>query len=212
MIKPRKIHDLPWAAVILSAGKSARMNDHKALLRYDSGHNFIGKIVTEYAQAGCNHIIVVANESNIGLLSRQFNYIDAIKPDFILNEHLEYERFYSIKLGVAACMEYSKCFIQPCDNPFITHDLLKKMLQCSSDECFIAPIYKGKKGHPVLLGTHIMKELCEVKENDLNFKEFLRRFKCLELDTDNRNILVNINDTEDYQRFFSSDDENIRNQ
>lgn len=192
-----------WAAVVLSAGNSTRMKQHKALLKFDMHRTFIQKIADEYEHAGCSKLIIVVNEQNIEQISHQFECCKGIKPSFVLNRYLGYERFYSIQLGLEACENFDKCFIQHCDNPFITAVLLEKMIQFSMDGSYVAPAYKGKKGHPVLLGSHIIQDICATNKNDSNFKLFLQNYKCIEFNADDKNILNNINDLNDYKQFFT---------
>jgi len=193
---------MPWAAVVLSAGNSARMHHHKALLEFDAQNSFIQKIVREYISAGCSHIVIVANEHNAELINRQFEHSFEQKPIIVSNMHPEYERFYSVQLGLKACDKFANCFIQHCDNPFITVDLINGMLNVQAEGCYTTPVFKGKKGHPVLLCKHIMHEICASNEIDGNLKDFLRKFSCLGFDTKDQSILYNINDKNDYQSLF----------
>ncbi len=197
-------NQLPWAAVILSAGKSSRMKEPKALLRYDSRYSFIQKIVHEYKCAGCHKIIIVGNEYNFSQLSEQFDQTQALRPEIIINKNLEYERFYSIKLGLGPCRTYNSCFIQHCDNPFITSGILLKMIDLLMDGCYSVPVYKRQRGHPVLLSRLIMHELLSEEANDLNFRDFIQKFDVIEHITKDASVLCNINDQLDYQAFFNN--------
>lgn len=200
-------HDIktPWAAVVLAAGNSARMRQHKALLEFDSRHTFIQKIVCEYLSAGCSQMVIVVNVHNAELISSQFEDSGGIRPILILNEHPEYERFYSVQLGLKACDTFKRCFLQPCDNPFVKAGLLDNMLYHLEEGSFVAPVFNGKKGHPVLLGSQIMNEICAEKKADSNLKEFLRKFNCLGFDTSDQGILTNINEMRDYLLFFKKE-------
>lgn len=191
-----------WAVVVLSAGNSTRMKQHKALLKFDTHRTFIQKIADEYEHAGCSKMIIVVNEQNMDQISHQFDHCKGTSPSFVLNKNPEYERFYSIKLGLEACRNFDRCFIQHCDNPFITAGLIEKMIQLSKDGSYVAPSYKGKKGHPVLLGKLIIQDICSTLKNDSNFKLFLQNYPCLEFNTEDKNILNNINDLNDYKKFF----------
>ncbi|HNW89276.1 MAG TPA: NTP transferase domain-containing protein [Bacteroidales bacterium] len=197
---------IPWAVVVLSAGNSTRMKQHKALLKFDKHRTFIKKIADEYEHAGCSKIIIVVNEQNMVQISHQFDHCKGISPSFVLNKNPEYERFYSIKLGLEACRNFDRCFIQHCDNPFITAGLIEKMIQLSMDESYISPAYKGKKGHPVLLGSNVIQDICATNKNNSNFKLFLRNYKCIEFNAGDKNILNNINDLNDYMQFFQKID------
>jgi molybdenum cofactor cytidylyltransferase len=202
MAGPNNEDKSPWAAVVLSAGNSSRMHQHKALLQFDLQNTFIQKIVREYISAGCSHIVIVVNESNMELISRQFEHSVGLKPILVLNKHPEYERFYSVQLGLQACDTYENCFIQPCDNPFVTADLINGMLDFQAEGCYTTPVFKEKKGHPILLSRHIMNEICAAKEHDGNLKYFLRKYSCRDFETGDQGILTNINDLNDYQHIF----------
>lgn len=191
-----------WAAVILSAGRSSRMQQHKALLRFDVHKTFIRKIVDEYVQAGCREIVVVTNKDNNKSIKEACSKNQNARIKFVINDHLEKEKFYSVRLGIENCLTAGGCFVQPCDNPFVTVELIKKMLLLLEDESYVVPVYKGKKGHPVLLGRNLLRAVCQAEDDAMNFKDFLQKFDSRLFESTDSHVLDNINTFSEYKYFF----------
>ncbi|MCL5990678.1 MAG: NTP transferase domain-containing protein [Bacteroidetes bacterium] len=183
--------------VILSAGESSRMNSPKAFLKYDLNRRFIDKIIDEYKVFGINNIVVVINKSIITQLK--------LKDDIsiCINEHLEYERFYSIKLGLEKIGKCVHCFIQNIDNPFVNQFVLNKLFIHKIKSGCTIPIFQKHGGHPVLLGEEIINKILSTKEMNLNFKDILNEFPGKRVDVDDESILRNINTLEDYNKYFN---------
>ncbi|HPB26130.1 MAG TPA: NTP transferase domain-containing protein [Bacteroidales bacterium] len=196
-------HQTGWAAVILSAGLSSRMQQHKALLRFDAHRTFIRKIVDEYARAGCRQIVVVTNQDNSKPIQEECSKIQNTQINFVINDHLEKEKFFSVRLGIERCLPAGGCFIQPCDSPFITAALLKKMLLLAEDDSYVVPVYQGRKGHPVLLGRNLMKGVSLAEDDAMNFKYFLSDFNSIHFETSESHVLDNINTINDYNQHFN---------
>jgi len=187
--------------IILSAGISRRMHSPKQFLKFDKERTFLEKIIDEYNTFGCCEIVLVTN-SEIDW-KNNLSYKPSDKVTTVINNHLEHERYYSIKLGLSKISKSEFCFIQNIDNPFVTPNLLETLFQNRNKEGYVSPRYKGKGGHPILLGENIINDIKSVKEKDLNFRTILNNYKCLKVDTENPEILVNINTNEDYQKYFN---------
>jgi len=178
------------------------MQQHKALLRFDSHRTFIRKIVDEYARAGCRQIVVVTNQDNSKPIQEECSKIQNTQINFVINDHLEKEKFFSVRLGIERCLPAGGCFIQPCDSPFITAALIKQMLLQMDDDSYVVPVYKGKKGHPVLLGRNLLMQVCLAEDDSMNFKVFLKKFNSILFETTDGHILDNINTFKEYENLF----------
>ncbi|MDQ1265664.1 MAG: molybdenum cofactor cytidylyltransferase [Bacteroidota bacterium] len=185
-------HDV--GVVILSAGKSERMGQPKALLQFDDRRRFIDKILEEYLDFGCGNIVAVVNESGIDYINNKGD----IK--IVINKRLECGRFYSMKLGMQNIGDMNCCFIQNIDNPFVNKDILNLLYSRRDTNLYIVPSYRGKGGHPILIGRKIIDEIKEESVNDLNLKDYLKRFDRKFVDTEDDKILLNINTPEDYEK------------
>lgn len=188
--------------VILAAGISERMKTLKAFLPFDEHTSFIGKIISTYYDWGCNEIVVVANNDSAGLFKRSVPEIGNVT--LVRNDHLEYERFYSVKLGLGSIHTSDYCFIQNIDNPFINGDILDMMFEQRTPEAFIAPVYDDKGGHPVLLNRRSMDHIRNYPLNNANLNDVLKEMNCRKVQMKDDRILININNKTDYINFFKT--------
>jgi molybdenum cofactor cytidylyltransferase len=187
--------------VILAAGMSERMKELKAFLYFDNNTRFIEKIISTYTGWGCREICVVANTEADKRIKESGTVPSSVK--IVVNDHMEFERFYSVKLGLGAIHSSSFCFIQNVDNPFIDSQILDLIYGQRSNEKYVSPVFKGKGGHPVLLNRENMSKILNWPENSTNFKEVLKTMECRKAEMPDDRVLININSPEEYQRFFN---------
>ena len=183
--------------VILSAGESSRMNTPKSFLKYDLNRRFIDKIIDEYKNIRINKIVVVVNKRDFDKLNLQDNI------SVCINEHLEYERFYSIKLGLEKIEDCDFCYIQNIDNPFVNDVILRNLYFKRNINGSTVPVYNERGGHPVLIGQDVINRIRKTNGSILNFKELLSEFPCNRIEIDDESILRNINSPEDYKKYFN---------
>ena len=194
-------HHLKPSAIILAAGFSERFGYPKAFLRFNNQQTFLDKLVEQYKKAGIKQILFVINEQSLAFAATEkINLPDGIK--IIINEHPEYERFYSIMLGVKALSNSSCCFIQNVDSPFINAELLIQMVNYRNYVDYFVPVCRGRRGHPVLINKKIIEHIGSCKNHDQNLRNLLSKFKRGEVEIGDDGFLRNINAPEDYDRFF----------
>jgi molybdenum cofactor cytidylyltransferase len=193
-----KIHDS--AVVILAAGMSERMHSPKALLPFDAHHTFIGKIIELYFHWGCDEIVAVVNVETAELIKK----LNSIPPvvSIVVNEHMDYERFYSVKLGIESLKRSEFCFIQNVDNPFIDNDILNVLYENRSPAAFVSPVFQNKGGHPVLLNRKNMEFIRNYPVNSANLKGILNAMDCKMVEMQDDRVLININSPEEYEKLF----------
>ena len=185
------------SALILAAGKSQRMGKDKASLLLSNGETFAGHLFTQYTRLGCRPLLMVVNNSTD--LSR----IDPGKVKYIVNQNLEKGRSWSIMLGLKQIPAGHACFIQNVDNPVSDTALLRQMCDALSPEKYIVPAFGGKGGHPVLLGSRVVEELCK-KDIIINLREELEKYPRVEIPARDGTIHLNINTPEDFAMFIKS--------
>jgi len=188
--------------VILAAGRSERMNALKAFLPFDENNLFIEKILSTYSGWGCREIAVVTNPE----AQNQIKQLGMVPSNVttVVNDHMEFERFYSVKLGLAAIRSSSFCFIQNVDNPFIDPQILDIIFEHRSEEKYVSPVFKGKGGHPVLLNRENISKILNWPVNSAIFKEVLKTMECRVVEMPDDRVLININSPEEYQRFYKN--------
>jgi molybdenum cofactor cytidylyltransferase len=193
-VKPENV-----GAIILAAGNSKRMNSWKPFLKYDKDNTFIEKIVTTFLKWGCQEIVVVINKD----VKNQGEYFDQLpkKVTYIINDHPEFERFYSVKLGMQTITKSDFCFIQNVDNPFISEDILDAIYQEKSHDSYVIPVFDNIGGHPVLLNTQNINFIRNHPENTANLRNVLGEFNSKKINMGDNRILININTFEEYDKF-----------
>ncbi|MEI6900049.1 MAG: NTP transferase domain-containing protein [Bacteroidota bacterium] len=188
------------AALILAAGSSQRMASPKALLQFNEDMTFLEKIVKTYAEWGCNKIVAVVNPSLDAILKKMNLQIELVT--FVVNDHPEHERFYSVKLGLRK-VTLPFCFIQNVDNPFIDEIILDEIYSHRSTEKYVSPIFNGQGGHPVLLNQKNIISISTHEDNSANFKELMQTYDCYRLEMNDSRVLININSPEEYEKVFN---------
>lgn len=182
--------------IVLAAGLSERMGMMKPLLKFSGDETFLEHIVEAYRKYGASEIMVVTNK----VVSDKIKKIKNLK--IIINAEPQLGRMGSVILGLSALKNKNSCFIQNCDNPFVNVSLLKDIEINLKEDNYVTPSYKGKGGHPILLGEKVIAYICEQKKPDAELRELLKQFKRKNVETDDEKILCNINTIEDYNFYF----------
>lgn len=184
------------SALILAAGLSQRMKSPKPLLQFNKNNTFIEKIISTYQSFGCKNIVIITNKELVSKIKTSKNVSIAI------NDKLEYERFYSVKLGIQHIKNCDFCFIQDADNPFITKDILTYIYSERISDTSIIPCFDDKGGHPILLPKLIFDKINNIKQNNVNLKDIINKFKTYRLGIPKSEILININTPSEYSFYF----------
>jgi molybdenum cofactor cytidylyltransferase len=185
------------SCVILSAGSSTRMGEHKALLKFGEDSTFIQHITNTYALSGFDQIIVVANIE----LAEQMRERGIHLPEsalIVINDKPESGRFYSLQTGMRKLKEGNDCFFQNVDNPFISSELLTTLILEKEKADVIIPAYKQKAGHPVLFNARMKKLILDIDDPETRIDVFLKGFRIKYIESPDSCILTNINSREDY--------------
>jgi len=191
-----------FSAVILAAGNSSRMGVPKFSLKFNEKHTFLEHIAHEYCDIGCAEIIVVLNESGASFLKQ--NIFDFPKNlNIVVNEHPEWDRFYSVKSGLKNLTKTQAVFIINVDNPLVNAQVNKALLKTIEETDYAYPIFKNKGGHPVILSNIIVEDIVNEELNQMHFREFLNKYSKKTVQVDDENILVNINTPEEYRHYFN---------
>ena len=194
------------SAIILAAGLSERMGTPKFLLTLGK-HTFVEKLLSQYRKFGCNEIVLVVNERDFLLFEKLKISMDNLK--IVINKHPELGRFYSLKLGLIEIASDNNCFISNVDNPYAQQAILDEMYRMSEKENYVIPVYNGSKGHPILIGSKIVKDISKENILEKNIKIFLKSYPIKYCNVVSNNILVNVNTLEDYNliKIYEKDDE-----
>ncbi len=192
------------AAIILAAGKSARIGMPKAFLKDNNNKTFVENIINAYRIIRCNEIIVVLNES---VLQYSFKGDNNIFNQVIVitNHKPELGKFYSVLLGAKALSDVNFCFIQNVDNPVYEPSLLEQMINASGSSDYVVPSFNNKNGHPILINDKVINELKNESQTGFKLNEYLKSFTQKQLSVSVRSILYNINTEQDYYNYLQNE-------
>lgn len=190
--------------ILLISGNSKRMQKEKALLPFSKHKSFLCQLLETYLKLQNAEIFVVVNERNEAIIKNScLEFKDKIS--FVINPNPEKGRLSSILLGLKPLKPDRGVFIQNIDNPFTSLAVLQEMAQNYQADSFLVPQYKGKNGHPLLLGSNLVKEMKMNPEAISDLKSFLNTKEKHCLITEEKAILANINSPEEYKKWFSDE-------
>lgn len=161
------------SGVLLSAGKSERMGEMKALLPLGD-KLVIEKLIEEYLFAPVDELVVVVgfNGEKLESVIKSLFHTDKIK--IVHNENYEQGMFSSVKKGVESAT-FDNILLGLVDNPLITSAIIRKIFSEYDFEHIVIPSYNNKGGHPVLFPKFVKDAISLGKYQTL--KEVFESFK-----------------------------------
>ena len=184
--------------LILSAGISQRMGKPKFLLNFDNKETFIEQITKKYLKWGAENVVLVVNKYDVEKVN-SLNLNGKIK--IVTNNFPEKGRFFSVISGIKNFEKDPAVFIHNIDNPFVDYNVLNLLLNNLREKCYCVPVYNEKGGHPVLISSEIAKDIKTQLDYTQNLKEYLKKYKRINLSVNNGEVLFNVNTPADYNNF-----------
>jgi molybdenum cofactor cytidylyltransferase len=175
--------------VILAAGYSSRANAFKMELEINK--KSILQRCIEALYDDCSNIIVVSGykHEKINELTKNYSMLRVV-----YNDEFDKGMFSSIKKGIQN-VTAPRFLLTPGDYPLISKDIIKKIIKQENE--IVIPSFNKKGGHPILLSSHLIKEILN-EPDDSNLKIYLNRKKCSYLDIEDEGILLDVDTMEDY--------------
>lgn len=189
--------------MILAGGKSERMIFPKPYLLYN-GKTFLENISEGYFLAGLKNICLVIREE---YCQGKWNYsFQEVVPYISHIEKINSDktRFYSIKTGIKHFTDVDFCFVHNVDNPFIDYLTIQLLWQNRNADGYTKAVYHHEGGHPLLISRKIIERINSLDEGDYNLKTFLKEYPCKETEVSNKDVLLNINTPEEYEKHIQS--------
>jgi molybdenum cofactor cytidylyltransferase len=191
-----------WA-IILAAGKSDRMQTNKLLLPYQ-GKTMIETVIDHVRQSDIDHILVVTGAFRDELLP----VISRLPVTHCHNSRYEQGMLSSVQCSmrnVPATMDAVMIFLG--DQPAIPGEVAGKLIleYSKSDKGIIIPVYKGRRGHPLLIDGKYRKIIGKLN-HAVGLRDLLHKYPedILEVNVEMPGILKDIDTEEDYQALTKS--------
>jgi CTP:molybdopterin cytidylyltransferase MocA len=181
------------AAVILSGGASRRMGNPKALLPYRGG-TFLEHLlkVTDHPRIGWRRVVLGADAGAI-VAGAEFR-----ADEVVINQNWEEGQLSSIQAGVRSLPDGTDgmllCLI---DHPLISRELVGELIErfYESGKTIVLPVYKGRRGHPVIFAARLYEELLNAPlETGARAVVWAHGEEACEMETDEEGCVLNLND------------------
>lgn len=173
----------------------------KFLLKMPDGTSFLESLVHQYADFGCAEIAVVLSQEGLQLLKDKARDLPS-QTQIVINTHVEFGRFYSIKTGLKQ-LNTESVFIHNIDNPYANKNVLEQIYKAKLEGQVIKSVLNGRGGHPVLISKSVCDYILNEKNNKQNFKETLNSFHIKKVKVEDETVLLNINTYDEYLEFYS---------
>lgn len=200
--------NMNFSTIILAAGKSSRMGVPKWSLAYDAQSTFLQHIIEVCHHAGSQEIIVILNANDEIHFRDKFPELPSYVK-IVINRNPDWERYYSLKLGIDNLSAPNTVLMCPIDNPAIEIPLIHTLFNAQDDSYYVYPTFKNKGGHPILLSQKLVEKIKQSNENTLHLKTFLESHTLKAVEVESENILLNINNFIDYEEFIKRKKDNL---
>lgn len=153
------------SAIIMASGKSERMGTNKLLLEY-RGMTFIENTLEKVLKENFYEFAIVISDKKVKKKAQ--DYMKNLETDekkiyIIDNKKSENGQSESIKIGLETLGKCDGYMFFSCDQPFLTSDTIKKILQNFKTKGITIPEYNGKRSLPVIFGENFKEELLKLE-------------------------------------------------
>ncbi len=183
--------------IIPAAGSASRMGRAKLLLPFRGGT--IIEASVSAALSACQRVILVVG-CGAAALAAHFKGEPRVLP--VENPDWRSGMFSSIFRGMRE-VGTDRFFIALGDMPMIGPEVYIALLQAPPAEA-AAPVFRGTRGHPVLLGQRVRQEALRQDPASASMREILAGYAVSEVPWENDTILSDVDTPEDYERRTSS--------
>ena len=189
------------SAIILAAGKSARMGQNKLLMKWGN-MTVIEKVIQTIQDSGIEGVILVtSNELQDAIYELRFTNYDLR----ITINQTYHEMLSSLQLGLqnqkAACEATIICLG---DQPQIESRSVRAVCEAyqKSKSNLVVPSYQNRRGHPWLVAKPLWNEILNMKENQTP-RDFLNAHanEIEYVNVDTHTILQDLDTPEDYLKY-----------
>lgn len=184
------------SAVILAAGASSRMGRPKLELEID-GVNLLERTIKNVIRSIADEIILVLQPDKMPVDLKEYPGIKVV-----INDMWKTGQSSSMKAGLKAVSGRSggALFFMG-DQPFVTPDIINELIMSfmETDKPVTVPLYRGKRGAPVLFKRSVYQELLRV-EGDRGGRDLINRYPADFVDIDSEYASFDIDTPEEFER------------
>lgn len=184
--------------IILAAGESKRMKVQKLLLPYE-GSTMIEKVILNVKTSGIDKIMIIT-----GSESEKMVFATGKLPvQHCLNRNYKRGMLSSVKCGFKSLpLSCGAAMVFLGDQPMINVLSINAVIEGykNTDKGIVVPVYRGKRGHPLLVDMKYRNEIDGLDEKE-GLRAILSMFHedVLEVQVNDPGILRDIDTKEEYE-------------
>jgi molybdenum cofactor cytidylyltransferase len=149
-------------AVVLAAGESKRMGVPKPLLMIKD-KRMIEWVIDSFKDTVEDIVIVLGHKPEVVK-----PVLEKLGARWVVNEDYAEGMASSFKKGLDELKHCDAVFLAFGDQPFVDRNFLVKAIDAwKGGAKIVSPVYKGKKGHPVLFDKSLFDEILSLKKQEM---------------------------------------------
>jgi molybdenum cofactor cytidylyltransferase len=186
-----------WA-IILAAGESKRMGFPKMLLPF-KGITMLENVIRNVTGSAVDNTLVVLGAQRETLTE----LVSKSSVTCCFNDNYKEGMLSSVKCGFRNLpSDFQAVLVFQGDQPLISPKVINNVIEGyrSHDMGIVIPVYKRKRGHPILIGRKYLYEI-EMLDNKEGLRSLSQKFSedVLEVETDDPGILRDFDTYEEYK-------------
>ena len=195
-------------AVVPAAGLSRRMGVQKLLLPF-GGKTVIAHIADQLLASTVGEVHVVVGHQSERIIAELSDRAVSI----VRNQNYKSGMLSSVRCGLQNLPEKCKAVMVVLgDQPSITTELIDQILQsfAATEKSILVPLYKGKRGHPILFSMLYHDEILKQYDN-VGLRGLLHSHSddIFELTVSTASVLCDMDYPEDYRREIGLNEQNM---
>jgi molybdenum cofactor cytidylyltransferase len=187
-------------AVILAAGESRRMGSPKALLLHND-QTFLEHLIqiSRHPKVCAQRVVLGAGAIEIAKRAGVDNSMTVINPDW------EKGQLSSMQAAIQALAStpVDGLIFFLVDHPLVTSSLVSELIEqfYRSGKQIVLPIFRGRRGHPVIFSKELFVELLAAPEETGARAVVWKHARDVEeVPTEEEGVILNLNDPDAFQR------------
>ena len=152
-----------WA-IVLAAGESKRMGSPKMLLPFN-GHTMIENVIANVLDSKIKNIMVVLGADREPIVK----LIQTKAVNYCYNENYKDGMLSSVVCGFRNIpIDHSAVLVFQGDQPLVTPEVINSVIEDykSSGKGIVIPVYKKKRGHPILIDNRYRNEIQKLNPDE----------------------------------------------
>ncbi|MCK3685726.1 nucleotidyltransferase family protein [Maribellus sp. YY47] len=192
--------------LILAAGESTRMKQQKLLMPWN-GRTVVEATVGRALASNADEVLVVTGSHRSEIES----LLKPLDVKIVVNESYPDGMLSSVLCGIKTIPStVNAVLVMLGDQPMVQTSVINRIIEIYQKEGkkIILPVWKGKRGHPVLFDLQFREEMFGLKGNP-GLRELLQRYPeaVKELEVDSSEIVEDLDTQEDYQKLKDTYDD-----